>query len=141
MNKRNIISILVLAVIVAIVVIVLPKGNKNTIEVGNKQSLTWVSSDIASSHVVVNIIKKVGENPDRYELVRVVSDKTQNDGTATWIPAKTDVNDNIFIEIGCAVTDNECHAEIISSDLVVIDSNRYQNTASLYDSIERTENN
>ena len=115
------------------------KGGE-TIEVGNKQALKWTASNYSSSDVKVNIIKKVSSNPNRYELVRSVSDKTVNDGVATWIPAKSDVGNNIFVEIGCKDSKTACHSAITSSSLAVINSNRYMNTASAFSALEKEDN-
>ncbi|MDQ5893724.1 MAG: hypothetical protein QG640_737 [Patescibacteria group bacterium] len=115
------------------------KGGE-TIEIGNKQALKWTASNYSSDNVKVNVIKKVSSNPNRYELVRTVSDKTLNDGVATWIPAKSDIGNNIFVEIGCKDTVKACRSAITASSIAVINSNKYMNTASAYSALESTDN-
>lgn len=115
------------------------KGGE-TIEVGNKQALKWTASNYSSTDVKVNVIKKVSSNPNRYELVRSVSDKTVNDGVATWIPAKSDIGNNIFVEIGCKDSKVTCRSAITSSSLAVINSNKYMNTASAFSALEKEDN-
>ncbi|MEK7463946.1 MAG: peptidoglycan-binding domain-containing protein [Patescibacteria group bacterium] len=115
------------------------KGGE-TIEVGNKQALKWTASNYSSDNVKVNVIKKVSSNPNRYELVRSVSDKTLNDGVATWIPAKSDIGNNVFIEIGCKDTTKACRSAVTASSLAVVNSNKYMNTASAYSALEKEDN-
>ena len=115
------------------------KGGE-TIEIGNKQALKWTASNYTSDNVKVNIIKKVSSNPNRYELVRSVSDKTPNDGVATWIPAKTDVGNNIFVEVGCKDTAKACRSAITGSSLAVVNSSKYANVASAYSALEKEDN-
>ena len=115
------------------------KGGE-TIEVGNKQALKWTASNYSSDNVKVNVIKKVSSNPNRYELVRSVSDKTLNDGVATWIPAKSDIGNNIFVEIGCKDTMKACRSAITSSSLAVVNSNKYANVAGAFSALEKEDN-
>lgn len=115
------------------------KGGEK-IEVGNKQTLKWTSANYSSGNVKINIIKKVASNPNQYELVRSVSDKTLNDGSATWIPAKSDIGSDIFVEIGCKDSQNACRSAVTTSSLAVVDSNKYANTASVFDALEKADN-
>jgi peptidoglycan hydrolase-like protein with peptidoglycan-binding domain len=115
------------------------KGGEK-IEVGNKQTVTWGSTNYDSSDVKINIIKKVSSNPNRYELVRVVSDKTLNDGSATWVPAKSDIGNSIFVEVGCTESKVACRAAVTASSLAVIDSTKFANTASAFNALEKADN-
>lgn len=115
------------------------KGGEK-IEVGNKQALKWTASNYTSSDVKVNIIKKVSSNPNRYELVRTVSEKTANDGVATWVPTTSDIGNNIFVEIGCKNSQVACRSAVTSSSLAVVNSNKYMNTASAFSALENADN-
>lgn len=115
------------------------QAGKN-IEIGNAQKITWNSQNYSASDVKVNIIKKVSSNPNKYELVRSVNGNISNDGSATWIPAKSDIGNNIFVEIGCKESKNACRAGITSASLAVIDSAKYANTASAFDALEKADN-
>lgn len=110
-------------------------------ETGQTQTVKWSSNNYRLSDVNVNLIRKVSDNPVRYELVRTISDNTKNDGNATWVPAATDVGTDLSIEIGCNLSATACQASnSVSSNLAVINSDRYSNTASAYQAIE-AENN
>lgn len=116
------------------------KHPHGSVEVGQTQTVAWTSDANAPSTVRVNIIRKVSDNPARYELVRTVASKSNN-GTATWVPAKSDIGANVSVEIGCGPTANACDAaENTSGALAVIDSNRYANTASAFEAIEQSSN-
>ncbi len=116
-----------------------------TVEVGQKQTIRWVSSNYKSPFVGINLIRKVGDNPARYDLVRVIAEKTANDGTATWVPAPTtDVGEGLAIELvcvgdtpeGCRASRNATH----EGGLAVINTGRFANTASAFQAIEQLEN-
>lgn len=111
-----------------------------TIEVGDQQNVRWESTNYAAPTVAVNIIRKVGDNPARYELVRTVAPATPNDGEATWVPAKKDIGSNTFVEVGCVLSAQACHASNPTLALAIIDSNRYLNTAAAFEAIEQLNN-
>lgn len=110
------------------------------VEVGQKQAITWTSSNYNSDSVVINILKKVSDNPNRYELVRSISGDISNDGSATWIPAKSDIGSTIVVEVGCKNSTTACNGTLTASTLAVIDSSRFSNTASAFDAIEKADN-
>lgn len=112
----------------------------NTIEVGDLQKINWTAVNYAAPTVSINIIRKVGDNPARYELVRTVAPATTNDGSAVWVPAKTDVGTNTFVEVGCTLTAQECHASKPTFALAVINTGLYSNTANTYKAIEQLNN-
>ena len=115
------------------------KGGEK-IEVGQTQKVTWSSQNYQASDVKINIIKQVGTNPNRYELVRSVNGKIANDGSATWVPARTDIGNNVFVEVACDESKDACHAGMTGSALAVVDSSRFANTASVSDAIEAANN-
>lgn len=115
------------------------KGGEK-IEIGNKQTIKYSASNYTASNVKVNIIKQIGSKPNRYDLVRTVSASTSNDGSVTWVPTRAEIGSNILVEVGCGESANACHAGVTSGTLAVVDSTRYQNTASVFDAIERADN-
>ena len=119
----------------------LTNPTSGNVEVGKTQDVRWTSSNYEPLTVSINVIKRVGTNPDRYELVRTVSLATLNDGLATWVPAKTDVSNDVVVEVGCKLSSHACTSgSNVSSPLAVIDTGRYADTAAIYDAIEQMEN-
>ena len=110
------------------------------IEVGQIQSIDWTAGNYPAQTVNVNLIRKVSDNPARYVLVRRIALKTQNDGSATWVPASTDVGSGLSIEVGCTLSADACHAADSYSALAVVDTGRFANTASAYLAIENWNN-
>ena len=110
------------------------------VPLGDTQTVTWNPKDIISDRVSIDVIRKVSDNPASYDLVRVVATSTENDGSATWVPSSLDVGANLYIEIGCVVSDSACNANISNSQVSVLDSSQYMNTASAYQSIEAAAN-
>jgi peptidoglycan hydrolase-like protein with peptidoglycan-binding domain len=111
-----------------------------SIELGNTQTITWNSQNYQASDVKVNIIRKIASNPNTYEFVRTVNGKIANKGSATWVPARSDIGNNVFVEVACGESINACHAGITGSALAVVDSSRFANTASAFDAIEASSN-
>lgn len=112
-----------------------------TVEVGNQTNVRWTSQNYTADKVAVNIIRKVGDNPTRYELVRTVTSGTSNDGSAVWVPAKTDAGADTFVEVGCTLSAQACTATNPTIALAVVDTGMYANTAAVYEAIEQSENN
>jgi len=110
-------------------------------EVGQRQTIKWSAFNYAPRTVTINILRKVSDNPATYELVRTVADATLNDGVAIWVPSVGEVGDNIYVEVGCVLSDQACTAAESSSPLAVIDNGRFSNTAATYQAIEAAENN
>jgi hypothetical protein len=115
--------------------------NVSSVEVGDLQKIGWTSKNYSPATVAVNIIRKVSDNPARYELVRTVTSATTNDGSAVWVPAKTDVGTNTFVELGCTLSGQACSSSVTGSALAVVDTGRFSNTANVYSAIEQRENN
>ena len=111
------------------------------VEVGQTQTVTWTSNNYSSPTVSVNLIRKVSDNPARYKLVRTISASTKNDGSATWVPAPTDVGAGLSIEIGCTSSAKPCQAaDTLNTNLAVVPSTRFANTANAYSAIEQLNN-
>lgn len=156
MNTKNIIGVIILALVLGLALwITNPRPQFSTnpsslhitsttsdmnVELGNAQKITWDSENYSPKNIEINIIKKVGSSPDRYELVRSLKGDISNDGTATWIPALSDIGNNIYVEVACAMTKVACTSSLSQGSLAVINSTRYMNTASAFDSIEQLEN-
>ena len=112
-----------------------------TIDAGQTQNITWTSNGNAPANVDVNLIKQVSSNPASYVEVRTIASGKPNNGSATWVPAPTDVGAGLSVEIGCAPSANACQAaDNTGASLAVIDDGRYANTASAYQSIESAMN-
>jgi hypothetical protein len=120
--------------------ITLSNFNSSTVEIGDLQKVRWITTNYVPATVTLNVIRKVGDNPARYELVRTVSPATSNDGSAVWVPAKVDMGSNIFVEVGCTLSSQECHASQPTFSLAVVDTGLYANTASAYKAIEQLQN-
>lgn len=112
-----------------------------SVELGQRQDVKWTSFNYLPKTVGINIIRQVAVNPSRYELVRTVASATLNDGNGVWVPAMTDLGNNIYVEVTCELSDLACTASESSAGLAVINSDRYSNTAAAYQVIEAEENN
>jgi hypothetical protein len=157
-NKNVIIGLVTLIIIGTIVASLIAMNRKSTgisaisegatqmsnvisqVALGNTQNVLWNSQDITSNQVAINVIRKVSDNPASYELVRTVATSTANDGSATWAPSSKDLGGNLYVEIGCTKTASACRADISSSQLAVLDSSSYLNTANAYQAIEAAMN-
>ncbi len=117
------------------------KHPSGSVQVGQTQTVAWNSSNYSAPTVKVNVIRKVSDNPARYELVRTISAAKSNNGVATWVPAATDVGNGVSLEIGCAPSSVACHAaEKTDSALAVVNTGAYANTAAAYQAIEQLQN-
>ncbi len=116
-------------------------GTANTASVGDLQHITWTSSNYAAPTVAINIIRKVGDNPAKYELVRQVAASTANDGDAVWVPAPSDVGPNTYIQVACVQSAQACTATPLNQPLAVVDNGSNSNTAAAYQAIEAEYNN
>ena len=123
----------------AILTLLSPVGS--TVEVGQRQNVTWTSTNYKARTVALNVTRKVGSNPDRFELVRTISPALKNDGTAVWVPAKSDLGANIYLELACAPTEQGCVSARSSGSFAVIAGSRNSNVAALYEASEALENN
>ncbi len=115
-----------------------PSGG--TVDVGQLQHVDWISTNYVAPTVSVNVIRKVSDNPARYELVRTVARATKNDGSAVWVPAAPDVGTSDLIQVGCTPTSQACTAGVSGSPLAVVNTGAYANTAAAYQAIEQLDN-
>ena len=111
-----------------------------TVDVGQIQHVNWTADNYAAPTVSVNVIRKVSDNPARYELVRTVASAKSNNGSAVWVPAKTDAGTDVLIQVGCAVTSQAGTAGVSASPVAVLDTGLYDNTAAAYQAIEQLDN-
>lgn len=107
---------------------------------GQSQIVRWSSSAYSAPTVSINLIKKVGSNPNRYELVRTVSTATKNDGIGYWVPAVSDAGSSLSIEVGCVNSKVACTASKALSQIAVTNSSRFANTASAFRALEAASN-
>lgn len=165
MKFKDIISgILVIAIIVAVAVVVrtiFPSQEKvatdtvtgdqavitmlspsiSSVDVGQTQTIRWTASNYSPETVSIRLIRKVSDSPAQYEVVRTITENAKNDGKAVWVPASTDIGDNLYLEIGCANTNNACSSGVSGSAIAVTDTGKFSNTAAVYQSIESENNN
>ena len=87
--------------------------------VGQVQNITWSPANFPSANVSVNVIRKTGDDPARYDMVRVIQASTPNTGTAVWTPSADELGSNIYIEIGCVNAKTACRSTISQSPLSV----------------------
>lgn len=110
-------------------------------EMGQTQAIKWSSTNYKAPTVNIRLIRKVSSNPNRYELVRTISASTVNDGIASWVPSAVETGSNLSLEIGCTPSTNACSAGTVNgSNLAVVRSTRYSNTASAFRAIEAFNN-
>ena len=73
------------------------------VNVGEENIVTWESQNFPlGAFVHINLIKKISDNPTSYELVKRIADYSINDGIETWVPTKSDVGENLYVEVTCA---------------------------------------
>lgn len=73
------------------------------LEVGKENVVRWETESFPKGAFVhINLIKKVSDNPLKYELVRQVATYSVNDGEEAFVPQKGDVGENISLEVTCA---------------------------------------
>lgn len=111
-----------------------------TVQVGQVQRIKWTSSNYSSPTVSINLLRQVSTDPVRFELIRTVAAFTQNDGEAVWVPSKTEVGQNIVIEIACTISNESCKASRSIAPIAVVDAGRNSNTASVYSAFEQSQN-
>ncbi len=105
-------------------------------EMGQSQTIKW-SSNGSVPNVDIRLIRKVSDDPARYEAVRTIALNTKNDGTATWVPSAIETGSGLSLEIGCSPSATACSAgHAVGSDLAVVRSTRYSNAASAFRAIE-----
>lgn len=111
-----------------------------TVKVGEVQHITWTSQNYASPTVTINLLRQESANPVSYKLIRTIAAFTQNDGDAVWVPSKTEIGQNVVIEVACTVTNESCKASRSVAPIAVVDAGRTSNTASVYSAFEQSQN-
>lgn len=77
-------------------------------ETGNDFYVAWAPSHINSRTVHIQIVRKIGDNPIKYEFIRRLASSTPNDGYLKWTPKPTDTGE-LFIQLACGtVPPEEC---------------------------------
>ena len=114
--------------------------NISSVEVGQAETIRWISEGYNPKTVSINLIRKVANASEQYELIRTIATSTMNDGVAIWVPWKSDVGDNLYIEIGCELSQNSCNAGGSISPIAVNDTGKFANTAASYRAIEELNN-
>jgi hypothetical protein len=70
------------------------------------------------------------------QVVRTVVPTKKNNGSAVWVPAKSDIGDNTLIQVGCSSSVQACTAGVSASALAVVDNGQYDNMANACQAIE-----
>ncbi|OHA16388.1 MAG: hypothetical protein A3G52_01965 [Candidatus Taylorbacteria bacterium RIFCSPLOWO2_12_FULL_43_20] len=74
-----------------------------SVKVRKTQIITWNTKNFPSgAKVRINLIKKTGDSPFSYDLVKVIADRTENDGREEWKPSRGEQGENMMIQIGCS---------------------------------------
>jgi hypothetical protein len=89
------------------------------VNVGTTQNITWDPALYSSANVSIMIIRKVGDNPARYDLVRTISASAPNNGSTVWTPSSNEKGGDIYVQIGCISPTSACRSTISSSPLIV----------------------
>ncbi len=75
----------------------------DSIKVGKEQTVNWSSEHFPKGAFVhINLIEKVSDSPNTYELVRRLAEYSVNDGNETWVPERVDMGKELYIEVTCA---------------------------------------
>ncbi len=112
-----------------------------TVKVGEVQHIKWTSQNYPSPTVTINLLRQESSDPVSYKLIRTIASFTQNDGDAVWVPSKTEIGQNIVIEIACTVTNEKCQATRSTAPIAVVDAgSSAKNTASVYSAFEQSQN-
>ncbi len=72
------------------------------INAGTK-TIVWRTSNYPQNvGVNINLIKKISDSPQQYELVRVLATDTANDGSESWTPALNEHTPDLYVEVVCS---------------------------------------
>ncbi len=115
MNTKIYEYILIAFLVIGIVIVAfLVIGNTPTAPVQISIPVTWNPADISSPNVSVMVVRKTGDNPQTYEVERVISTTTPNLGFTNATTTYETLAPDEFIQVGCLDTPEECHALIIN---------------------------
>ena len=98
-------------------------STSGAVDVNSVNIVTWRTENFpVNGKLNISLLKKTSENPDTYELVRTVAEYTQNDGSETWKAERSEIGEELYIQIGCAGTsryENGCVATESAETLTV----------------------
>lgn len=67
------------------------------------EKVTWNTGDYPKGALIsLHLIKKISNDPARFELVRMLTPQTVNDGVEYWSPMAEDGVGEFYIEVACA---------------------------------------
>ncbi len=67
--------------------------------------VTWKTSDYPKdAGVNINLIRKTGDSPVTYVLVRTIAEDTPNDGEEKWTLNQGENTNDLYLEITCSTT-------------------------------------
>ena len=111
-----------------------------SVKVGEVQHIKWTSNNYSSPTVTINLLRLESASPVSYKLIRTIAAFTQNDGDAVWVPSKSEIGQNVVIEVACTITNQKCDASRSTAPIAVVDAGRSSNTASVYSAFEQSQN-
>lgn len=110
-------------------------------QVGQPQIIRWTTLNYPSNTVSINLLKKTSDDPTSYQLIRVITQNAKNDGEGVWVPQKSDMGNDVYIEIGCSNDAGSCDAAYSGSSIAVTNSGKTSNTASVIDGLRSESEN
>lgn len=85
-------------------------GTAAAILAGSK-TINWKTTNYPSGvGVNINLVRKVSDSPNTFELVRVLAVDTPNDGQEAWVPVKGEKTNDLYIQVTCSSTYSEFNA-------------------------------
>jgi|SRR3989344_369802 len=89
--------------------------------VGESRMIEWATSNYpAEATVNINLIRKVGENPETFEFVKRIAENTPNDGQEIW-NIDTDLNEgDFYIEVTCSDSSSQNGCRVSGQPIMVI---------------------
>lgn len=72
--------------------------------VGGKE-ISWSSTNYPEkTEVNINLIRKISDSPQTFELVSTIAKNTENDGSEVWFSYPKENTENLYLEVTCATT-------------------------------------
>jgi hypothetical protein len=112
MNKIIITSLIALALVlggassvsaIESKVLLIPTHSDETLKTNEAHTILWSTENFPVDGLVnINLIKKTSDSPAEYEFVREILTNIPNSGSATWTPSRSDIGNDLMIEIGCS---------------------------------------
>ena len=120
-------------------IVIVDSSTSAVIKTGSEQTVEWKTSDFPKEGKVnINLIRKASDSPVSYELIRQLSVSTDNDGSETWTPERSEIGENLLIEVTCAGSDDfqeGCATEAGDGQTFAIKGSFGSNLASIFDAI------